>query len=268
MRRLLAIPLLIASATAGAVVIRDDVPDERYVVAESVFPALVDLAQEGHGVLVAPQWVVTAAHATQWQPVTEVMLNGECLAVERVFVHPGYKKLPENLTSGEAGPLLRFLANSDDIALIRLAKPVRDVEPTPLYRGHAELGQKVLLYGKGATGNGISGQNKGPNRTVLRQAQNVISAVEGRWLAYTFDSGKAARPLEGMLGSGDSGGPVLLQHNRRWELAGLASWKSAQGKLSEFRPGLYGQRSYQVRISHYLPWIEATIKENGGTPGP
>ena len=247
--------------------IRDDVPDERYVVAESAFPALVGLAHEGHGVLIAPQWVVTAAHATQWHPVTEVMLNGECVAVEQVFVHPGYKALPEVLATGEAEPLLRFLASSDDIALIKLATPVSGIEPAPLYRGDGELGQDVMLYGKGATGNGLSGQAEGPNRTVLRQAENVISAVEGRWLAYNFDSGDAARPLEGMLGSGDSGGPVLLQHNHQWELAGLASWRSAQGKLSDFRSGLYGQRSYQVRISHYVEWIEGTMSKNGGAPG-
>ena len=125
-----------------------------------------------------------------------------------------------------------------------------------------------MLYGKGATGNGLSGQSEGPNRTVLRRAQNVISSVDGRWLAYTFDSGRTARPLEGMLGSGDSGSPVLLQHHRQWELAGLASWRSAEGKLSEVRSGLYGQRGYQVRISHYLPWIEATIKANGAAPTP
>jgi hypothetical protein len=260
MKHLVFILLLLASAAASAIVIRDDVPDSRYVVPESSLAALVDLAHEGHGVLIAPQWVVTAAHATQWHPVTEVMLEGECLKVEQVFVHPGYRRLPDALAAGDAKPAMELLAGSDDIALIKLAKPVAGIEPVALYRARDELGHKVVLYGKGATGNGRTGQGEGPNRTVLRRAENVISAVEDRWLVYTFDAGRAALPLEGTLGNGDSGGPVLLRHHGRWELAGLASWKVAQGKLSEFRPGLYGQRSYQVRISHYVPWIEATMK--------
>jgi hypothetical protein len=194
------------------------------------------------------------------------MLNGECLPVEQVIVHPGYKQLPDALASGAAEPAMRFLAGSDDIALIKLAKPVSGVAPLRLYAGSSELGRTVVIYGRGATGTGLAGQNAGPNRTELRRAENVVAAVEDRWLVYSFDRGPAGRPLEGMLGNGDSGGPVLLRHHGRWELAGLSSWKYASGKLADFRPGLYGQRSYQVRISHYLPWIRATI--DGSVPGP
>lgn len=59
----LAFFLLAMSSAAGAVVTRADVDDAKYRVPASVFPALVDLPGEGHGVLIAPQWVVTAAHA-------------------------------------------------------------------------------------------------------------------------------------------------------------------------------------------------------------
>lgn len=263
MNRLLLVPLLLASASAGAIVIRHDVPDSRYIVPDSAFAALVDLAHEGHGVLIAPQWVVTAAHATQWHPVTEVMIDGTCVAVAQVFVHPGYRKFPDALASGDAKPAMEFLAGSDDIALIKLAKPVTGIKPVALYEGRHELGRTVVLYGKGAAGDGRAGQAVGPNRTVLRRAENVVTAVQERWLVYAFDSGRAAEPLEGTLGNGDSGGPVLIRDRGEWQLAGLASWKEAHGQLDEFRPGLYGQRAYQVRISHYLPWIRATIESNG-----
>lgn len=259
---LLAALLTFAPSVAFAVVIRHDVPDEKYRVEASTFPALVDLAHEGHGVLIAPQWIVTAAHATQWHPVTEVMVNGECLTVERLIVHPGYKPVPEALTQGDAAPLLAFLAGSDDIALIKLAKPVTEVTPVPLYRERDEVGQQVLLFGKGATGNGLTGQQAGPSRTELRKAQNVISAVEGRWLIYDFGAPVAAEPLEGMLGNGDSGGPVLMKHEGQWALAGIASWRSIEGPLSDAPSGLYGQRGYQVRMSHYLPWIDAVIEDD------
>lgn len=260
MGRWIVLTLVLASLSARAVVIRDDVPDARYRVPVSALPALVDLPHEGHGVLIAPRWVVTAAHTTQWHPITAVMLGGECLAVEQVIVHPGYRKLPDELAAGDAGGAMAFLADSDDIALIRLAKPVTGIRPIPLYADNDELRRRVLIFGKGATGNGRVGQEAGPNRTVLRRAENVISAVESRWLVYTFDARSGALPLEGTLGNGDSGGPLLLKAHGRLELAGLSSWKFVQGDVAKFQPGHYGQRSYQVRISHYLPWIRGVME--------
>lgn len=259
MKRLTAIPLLLACMTAGAIVVRHDVPDSAYLVQEDALQALVDLPHEGHGVLVAPRWVLTAAHSTQWHPITEVMLNGECLEVEQVFLHPGYKQLPEQLAARDPEGAISFLAGLDDIALIKLAMPVRGIKPVALYRGNAELGKTVVLFGKGATGNGLTGQIAGENRTKLRSAENVISAVEERALVYTFESGTAALALEGMLGNGDSGGPVLVRNDHDWELVGLA-----RGRLSTAAPGFYGQQSHQIRVSYYLPWIDATMS---GTPG-
>ena len=259
MKRLAAIPLLLASTVANAIVVRHDVPDSAYLVHDGALQALVDLPHEGHGVLIGSRWVLTAAHSTQWHPVTEVMLNGECLKVERVFLHPGYKQLPEGLAAQDPEGAIRFLAGLDDIALIQLAQPVTGVEPIALYRGKAELGKTVLLFGKGATGNGEKGQIAGANRTELRSAENVITAVEERALVYTFDSGDAALPLEGMLGNGDSGGPVLFEHDGRWELLGLA-----RGRLSTSPPGFYGQEAHQVRVSYYLSWIDATMSDTSG----
>jgi hypothetical protein len=104
----------------------------------------------------------------------------------------------------------------------------------------------------------MSGQEHGsPHRGKLRRAYNYIISAEGRWLTYRFDPGSEAHPLEGMLGDGDSGGPVLIKHQGSWILAGLASWKFAVGELSKFRPGIYGQISYQVRVSHYANWIDS-----------
>lgn len=52
MTRNLLLILLALTSSADAVVIRDDVPDVRYRMAESEFPALADLPGEGHGVLI------------------------------------------------------------------------------------------------------------------------------------------------------------------------------------------------------------------------
>jgi hypothetical protein len=262
MLRLIAFLLLGVSFAAGAIVIRHDVDDSKYRVTSAEFPALVDLLGEAHGVLIAPQWVVTAAHAVL-NPPTEIVLNGVARKVERLVVHPGYKPFPQDLIaqaleSGDASRAMAFQASNDDIALIRLAVPVTDVSPAPVYRGEGEAGRVAKFIGKGATGDGITGQ-AGPNRTVLRRAYGTIDRVDGHWLVSQFNTGPSSQALEGMSGSGDSGGPVLIEAKGQWQLAGLASWKFVEGNAAAFRAGVYGQKTYNVRISSYTKWIEGVL---------
>lgn len=82
-RSLLLAVLFALSSTAGAVVIRHDVEDSAYRIPASAFPALVDMPGEGHGVLIAPQWVITAAHTLPAQaPLQQVELDGRPRKVE------------------------------------------------------------------------------------------------------------------------------------------------------------------------------------------
>ena len=76
-----------------------------------------------------------------------------------------------------------------------------------------------------------------------------------------FDEPPSALPLEGILANGDSGGPVLIQIEDQWLLAGLASWKVVQGNVMTARPGHYGQVTRNVRLSHYLEWIESVMSD-------
>ena len=155
-----------------------------------------------------------------------------------------------------------FLASSDDIALIKLTQAVTDVVPVKLYKDSNEPGQIAKIVGKGATGKGAAGHSpNGPNRTELRRAFNTISSAHGRWLCHVFDEPPMALPLEGTPGNGDSGGPVLLQSDDQWLLAGLVSWKVAHGDVRTARPGRYGQTSCHVRLSHYVEWIERVLSE-------
>lgn len=268
MRRLLLIVLIAVTSTASAIVIRHDVDDSNYRVPAREFPALADMPGEAHGVLIAPTWIVTAAH-TITGSVEEVTLNGVRREVERLIVHPGYKDLPESLIrqaleSGDASEAMEFQTSNKDIALVKLVEPVTDVAPAILYRGKDELGNLVKLMGKGATGNGADGENThSPHRTDLRRAFNKITTADGRWLGYVFDTGPSAHGLEGMGGSGDSGGPVLIEVNGQWQLAGLAAWKLVDGNPAAFRPGIYGQTSYNVRLSSYSEWIDAVMSPNG-----
>lgn len=282
MRRLLLVALLTISFTASAVVIRSDVKDDKYRVPVPAFPALVDMPGEGQGVLIAPQWVVTAAHAAPMQMQgmeDEVSIGGVPRKVTRVITYPGYKRLPDKLVkqalaSGDISKVYTFLASSNDIALIELASPVTDVTPVSLYRGSKEVRMTVELVGKGATGNGTVGQDPhSSHRTFLRHAYNVIIGADTRYVWYRFDPPPSALPLEGVMGSGDSGGPLLIGDGNSRQLVGLASWsKYPPGHpfLSKWVPGrpyvegLYGEIAYCVRISSYIQWIESVIHASVG----
>ena len=256
-------PLL--PATASAIVIRHDVPDKRYRVPDDFFPALADLPVEGQGVLIAPRWVVTAGHAVSWQdaPIQTVTIAGRARAVAKVIVHPDFH-LPQVPNHGPAEPFVAQFMKLKDVALIELAQPVADVLPAVLYRDGDELGRVAEIIGKGATGDGLTGQADGPHRTVLRRAFNRIEVSNGQWLAYRFDRGAAALPLEGVMGNGDSGGPVLIKDKGVWKLAAVASWKRWDGDLSDLRAGIYGQLSYQTRLSYYRSWIASVMARETG----
>lgn len=265
MIRFLSLVLLVAASTAHAVVIRHDVPDLRYRMAETAFPALADLPFEGQGVLIDAQWVLTAAHAVAWQPrIDVVVVGGTPRAVSRVVMHPGYSKLPQAIidaaiAADDSAAITQFLASSDDIALIRLAEPVRDVAPVRLHGGSA-LGKEFRIMGRGATGTGAEGHHvHGPNRTDLRQGYNRVDTEDGRWITYTFDAPPAAHPLEAAAGNGDSGGPLLVDVGGEWQVIGITSWKLAEGSIAAFRPGRYGQTNYALRVAHYREWITETL---------
>jgi len=264
MSRILLLALLVASFSASAIVIRDDVDDSKYRVPLSEFLPLANLPGEGHGVLIAPRWVITAAHAVAWQPqIKQITINGIPRDVERLVMHPGHKapsqKLREQALATWDWTLFRvLLASSDDIALIELTKTVTDVAPAAINKSDDECGHVVKIMGKGATGNGATGYEfSDSHRTELRLAYNKITSADDRWLCYIFDKPSDALPLEGGSGNGDSGGPILIQTGKDWLLAGLTSWSDAQSTIRT--PGRYGQISCNVRLSHYNDWIESVI---------
>lgn len=254
----LAILAILIPSSASALVIRHDVQKEKYLT-DNAHPALVDMRHEGHGMLIAPEWVVSAAHVIFHDYKDEtILIGGKERLIKFIIFHPGYSRPPKGIFQGDAAPGQAYLRGNDDIVLIKLKAPVEDVAPISIYANEDEAGQIVTLYGRGNTGDGVSGQTDNTKGT-LRTAQNTLTEPRKQWLHYRFDQGDAALPLEGFHGNGDSGGPAIIRKDGVDYLAGLASWDVYEGDLENFRGSVYGMEASLVRLSYYSDWIRAMM---------
>jgi len=255
--------ILTFSIPSFSIVIRHDVDKEQYLVKDSP-EYLIDMPGEGHGVLIKPNWIVTVAHLI-FSDYTkkELRINGKMYEIEKVIIHGNAKTPDSSLFKGDAKPLINFMKNTSDIALIKLSKNVEKLSPIALYSGEDEKGQVITAFGKGSTGEGENGSLYETKRQkILRTMENKIDVVEGNWISITLDKGSNALELEGIDGSGDSGGPLIINNKGKTYLAGLFSWDYVEGDLKSFKHGLYGGKSYQVRISRYVNWINEQIEKN------
>ena len=229
---------------------RHDRPDSLYLRAGRRYTTLAHInlptpqgAADGEGTLIAPRWVLTAAHVgTEVRPGHRITVGGTDYPVDSVIVHPEWNDGPH------------------DLALLRLAIAVDGIRPARLYRGSAELGQVVVLVGYGDIGTGLTGPEANDGR--VRGATNRIDEATDLWLKFAFDPPGHARAtdLEGVSGPGDSGGPAFLDDSEAGTLVGVSSGQSTRAAGG---PGLYGVIEYYVRVSRYVEWIERVTGSTG-----
>lgn len=226
----------LAAPAADAIVVRDDREDARYLELGKKYPAAVRILPDGAGVLVAPEWVLTAAHVARGvaRRGPRVEIGGREISVARVFVDD------------------RWNERAHDIALLRLAEPVEDIEPVALYTGDDEAGRTVVFVGHGDTGTGLTGPKTMDGRK--RGATNVVTAVDDDWVFFRFDRGDEATDLEGVSGPGDSGGPALIEKDGKLYTLGVSVFADGEGG-----PGRYGIKEGYTRVSTHLPWIRAVM---------
>ncbi|MEM9141513.1 MAG: trypsin-like serine protease [Bacteroidota bacterium] len=209
------------------------------------------------GVLIAPRWVLTAAHFVQDSSVWK--FGEHFYATKKIVKHPQRRPNAEETQW-----------NGWDMALVELKKPVLDIIPAVRYRGNTELGKTITKLGYGFLGDGQRGLSS-PRSQEKLGGQNVVDAIGGTFegrrfstnvMICDFDDPKnpgtnqwgSPIPLELEIGGskGDSGGGVFMEENGKTVLVGIVS-----GALN--RRIKYGSVMALARVSTASVWIDSVI---------
>ncbi len=229
------------------IVTRHDKTEEQFIADAKDYPGVVQLhlrdltgIVEMEGTLISKDWIVTAAHGLNSVEANQTInLFDSVFTVHRIVVHPDFEGFEH------------------DIALIQLDRPVDYIKPASLYSDSMEVGNHIIIMGRGGAGTGLSGPVNYDSK--FRIATNKIDSVSHHWIKFRFDEpdNQNTTEFEGISGPGDSGGPAFIEVNGQKYLAGISS-----NQLNEqigVKEGHYGVIEYYTRVSSYTRWINDVI---------
>ncbi|XP_068612363.1 coagulation factor VIIi [Brachionichthys hirsutus] len=240
---------------------------------ECPWQVLVQLHGQSHcgGVLIDPDWVVTAAHCVSGKQAAELtVVAGEHnldveegteqrMPVSMVITHEHY--VPET--------------GDSDVGLLRLRRPITLTRHAiPVCLPTQDLARRELLpvrfHAVSGWGGRTSGGNEAPDARQTAQASPVLRRFSvpihhnllcSQVSRFNFTENMlCAGYLEGQQEScrGDDGSPLVTEYGSTHFLTGVAGW----GKGCP-QPGYYGVYNF---MGNFVHWVKSAMATAGATP--
>uniref|UniRef100_A0A665TGM3 Transmembrane serine protease 2 n=1 Tax=Echeneis naucrates TaxID=173247 RepID=A0A665TGM3_ECHNA len=201
------------------------------------------------GAIISPRWIVTAAHCVAWAPSPAgwTVYAGIVDSSTGTLFRPAYSVSYIAVHEG-----FRSLTRQDDIALMRLAKPLdfpasSHVRPVclPNVGLNFTASQKSWITQFTRTANG------GETVSLIDTEEcNSSTAYNGRLSQHMI----CARDIQAGMGTchADSGGPLVSLTDGLWWLRGDSVWGGPCREQN--KPGVYGN------VTYFLDWIYRQMK--------